>query len=209
VNIVILVVLLVILGFGVMGYRVGIVRRLVECAGLIASILLAMKFAALVNPHIVDATGLAQRPALIASWVLLLLVGLLLTRLLAAVVRKVVRATILGWLDRWGGAVLGLVMGTLLASSILIAVSHVPGGQAIQATFDEDAVGRFVFDAAPRLYQQAQRWVGGDEDELWRTVLEEAKRRAREAQEKIEEKVEEKVQQHARAQPTAANRSEL
>ncbi len=185
-NYLLILVLLAILGFGITGYKVGVVRRLVELCGLVGSILLAMKFASVINPHLVGATGLADNHALVICWIVLIVAGLLVTKLLAKGARKLISGTILGWVDRWGGALCGLGIGMLLISVILVAVSQVPGGQTIQATLDEQPVGRFIFRAAPNMYLQVQRWTGGRGDEIWEKALDEAKRHTETAKEKLE-----------------------
>jgi len=174
-----------IIGFGVMGYRVGIIRRLLEMAGLVGSILLASRLASGLTPTLVEQTGLEETPALVVTWVILVVTGLLLTRMLAWSLSKVLRVSVLGWVDRWGGAACGLLIGTLVASVILVAISQVPGGETIQVGFEKRPVGKFVFRAAPQLYLGLRELTGGGSDEVWDRFLESARERAEAARETV------------------------
>jgi membrane protein required for colicin V production len=171
VDIWVLLALAAIFFFGIVGFRDGVVKRILEIAGVLVTLVLTARFASAVQPTLVAKTGLHDGPALLLAWGLLFFAGLVLSRLLATVVRKMVRLTVLGWLDKWGGAVVGLAFGLLVTSAILVAASMVPGGERIQAAYDRVPLGRFIFYAAPTVYQEARRVAGGDVDEVWRRVL--------------------------------------
>lgn len=189
----ILLALAAIFFFGIVGFKDGVVKRILEIAGVFATLLLTARFASAVQPTVADKTGLHEGPALLLTWGVLFFAGLLLSRLLANIVRKMVRLTVLGWLDKWGGAVVGLAFGTLVTSAILVAASQVPGGERVQAAYDRVPLGRFIFYAAPNVYQQARKLAGGDIDEVWRRVLDTTKEKAAEGKEQVEDAVEEHI----------------
>ena len=194
--------------FGIMGYRDGVVKRVLEIVGVLVVLVLTARFATAVHPWVMEKTGVPEGAALLITWAGLFFAGLLLSRFLASMISKLVRLTIVGWLDKIGGAVVGLAFGTLFASVILIVISQVPGGQAVKASYEDAPLGHFIYYAAPNFYQQAHQLFGEDADELWDRVLEEtreqreaAERRAREA---VDDAVDEAKEKAADAVDKAA-----
>ena len=113
--------------------------------------------------------------------------------MIATLVSKMLRLTVLGWLDRWGGALVGIAVGTLVTSVVLVAASQVPGGQSIQTAYNRTALGQFVFYAAPSFYEQARHLSGGQVEEIWDRVLGAARESGSEVKEKVEEAAREAV----------------
>lgn len=162
----------------VLGFREGLVKRSVEFLGLVVTIILTARFAAAVNPWIMERTGLAQGSSLVLTWAVLFLAGLVLSRLLAVAVGKLVQLTVLGAVDRLGGALCGAAVGILLVSVLVVTVGQIPAAAGLKRSFTEQQFGRFVYTAAPRLYDLARRLGGGRAEEAWQRVLEDAKDQA-------------------------------
>lgn len=163
------VALLAICGF--YGWRAGVIRRLLELAGLVLAILVSARFAAAVTPWLADHSAMSEQTALLASYVLVFVVALIAVRLVAGALATVIRWTPLGWLDRLGGAVCGVMIAALLISVGLIAVSQGPGGPAVREAYLRQPVGEAIYRAAPSLYQGARRLFGGQIDELWQRAV--------------------------------------
>ena len=187
--------------FAVIGVREGVVRRLVEIAGALLTIVLTARFAARLTPGVMDMTGWSEGPALLTSWVLLIIVGFLLSRLLAVLLSKAIRLTVLGWVDRMGGLVCGALFG-LIVASLLVNVVAMIAGDGFTARLRDDPAGGFVAEVAPSIAHQARLIAGDDFAELWETVRretdqrleearDEARRRAEDAREEVEEKARE------------------
>ncbi len=157
----------VIVLFGALGWRDGLVKRVLEVAGAIAALLLTARFAGAVQPWISERTHAGPAPALLITWAVLFLLGLLASRLLAEVVSRLLRLTLLAWVDRAGGAVLGLLFGVLLASVLLVAASQIRGGAVIQAGCDRSVAGRLIYYAAPNVYIQVRQLSGGRLEAAW------------------------------------------
>ena len=184
----ILIALVVIAFFGVLGFKDGVVKRVLEIAGVLVTLVLTARFATVVQPWVVDRTGIGESAGLLLTWAALFFAGLLLSRLLANLISRMVRLTVLGWVDRWGGAVVGMALGTLVASVLLVAASSVPGGVKIQTAYDQSALGRFIFYAAPSVYEQVRKLAGADLDGVWDRSLDDAREQADKGKEKVKEK---------------------
>ncbi len=160
---------------GLFGWRAGVVRRVVELAGLVFSLLASARFAASVAPWLAAHTALNTSTSLFVSYVLVFVVGLVITWFAALAVKKAVRHTALGMVDEIGGAVCGVVIGALVISVGLIAVSQAPGGDGVRETFLRQPVGRVVYEAAPNLYIGVRKLLGGKGEDLWEKVVEQGR----------------------------------
>ena len=186
-----IIALVVIVFFGILGFKDGVIKRILEIGGVFVSLVLTARFATAAEPWVADKTGLSEGTALLVTWAALFFAGLLLSRLLANMVSKLVRLMVLGWLDRWGGALVGMALGTLVASVVLVAASSVPGGVKIQSAYDQSALGRSIFYAAPSVYEQVRKLAGSDVDAIWDRSLDKAREEADKGKEIVKEKAEE------------------
>lgn len=158
--------------FALLGWRAGLIRRVLELAGMVASILLASHYGHLLAEPLQDITGLSERLAGPLGLLVLLVALILLTRLLAWSLAKALRVSILGWLDRWGGAALGLVIGLLVCSVLLMLVCRLPVDGDLAEQVERDPVTRLVHGAAPALYTFVVRDNGDDIEKLWNRAKE-------------------------------------
>ncbi len=158
-----------ILAFTIQGFRVGLLRRLVEFAGAIGSFILATGQGPALAAHLQRWPGIPARPALYTAWIVLFVLGLIATRLIAAAAGRVVQVSFVGWLDRAGGAVCGLLAGVLVASVILVGVSRLPHCSAVRDEFCARPATRLIYRAAPNLYQAFRR-LGGDRHRVWEEI---------------------------------------
>ncbi len=179
--------------FGVVGWREGVVKRLLEIGGVVLTLILTARFATAVQPWVLTQTGVDERASLLLTWAGLFLLGALLSRLIAGLLSKLVRLTLLGWVDRFGGAVVGMAFGALLASVLLVAASAVPGGDTIQKTCQESGLGRALYYAAPRVYEGVRGWGGEDLDAIWQRSLDFARDGADQARQHVQDELQEKA----------------
>ena len=192
-NFPVLMALAAIVAFGIMGFRDGVIKRILEIVGVLVSLILTARFASAVQPWILEKTGMNEGASLLVTWAVLFFVGLVLSRMLANLISKALRLTVLGWLDKWGGALVGIALGTLVTSVILVAATQVPGGQSIQTAYDKTPVGEFIYYAAPALYEQVRRLSGGQVEEVWDRVLDQAKESGGKVKEEVGKTVDEAV----------------
>ncbi len=187
--------------FGFVGFRDGVIKRIIEVAGVLATLLLTAHFAAVVNPWMMDKTGLTEGTALLVTWAVLFFLGLVLSRVLASLLTKLVNMTVLGWVNRMGGALLGMLIGMLFASVLLQVISHVPGGQQVKAEYQRSSIGQVIYFSAPTVYQAVRDLAGGDGDDVFNRVMQRTRDAADGARQKVGESVmdaSEKARQEAK-----------
>ncbi len=162
-----LLTLALLLVFAVAGWRAGLIRRVLEFVGLVAAVLLASHYGHLVASQLEESTGLADRLAGPLGWLLLFAALLVLTRLAAWALSKALRVSVLGWLDKSGGALLGLLIGALVASVLLMLATKLPVDGDLAERIESEPLTRIVHGAAPALYGLVVRDGKDDIERLW------------------------------------------
>jgi membrane protein required for colicin V production len=138
------IVILVILGISVFsGLKVGLIKVLFTVVGIIVGIVLAGRFS---DSFAGLLTFIDPKWAKIAAFAIILVAVLIISGILAAILSKLISLVLLGWVNRLGGAVLGLVVGALFISAILaIWVKYLGIGDAVSGS----ALANFLLDKFP------------------------------------------------------------
>ena len=186
------VTLAVLLVCGGFGWRAGVIKRVIELAGVVVSVVVTARFASSVAPWVDQHTGLDVAGALVLAHILMFVAALVLVRVIASMVSKFVHWTPLGWLDKLGGALCGVLLGALVVSVGLIAVSRAPGGEKVREAYTENPVGDVIYHAAPAIYQGAHKLLGGKVDSLWHDAVEVGREVKDEAEDKAREVLEDR-----------------
>jgi membrane protein required for colicin V production len=124
----------VIFVFGLLGFRRGLIGEFFRVAalvlGLVAGFSLSGRMAAWLAGFM---PGLAGTPLRITAFIFLLVAGAGAVALVGRMVTKVVRLTILGWLDRLGGVLIGGLKGILIVGLLIWAISWLPSLQMLRS----------------------------------------------------------------------------
>jgi membrane protein required for colicin V production len=144
------------------GVRQGVVRRAVELVGLIAVFLFASRLADLLAPQLASLFGMGSSTAFYVSWAVVLVGGVVAVRLAASGMRKLVHLTLVGWLDRVGGGVLGLAFGLVLASCGFILAWTIPVSEELREEIEASEPGNMLLHLAPAVYDAGVELIGGE-----------------------------------------------
>lgn len=129
---IVIVVVIAVATFG--GLLIGLIASALSLAGIIVGIMLAGRYYLAFSQHLgfIPEENIAQIVAFA-----IILVGVMLVALaLAMVLRWAFSLIRLGWIDRIGGAVLGLAGGALLCAAVLaVWVKFVGAGTSITDSF--------------------------------------------------------------------------
>ncbi len=141
---IVIIVVALLLGFA--GLRNGIIKTAFGIAGLIGGIALAGRYygglAALLSPA--GATW-----ANIAAYAIILIATLVVAGVIGWLVAKLIHITLLGWLDRLVGFILGAFIGSLLCAAVLAIVVRYHSG--METVIAQSAVARFLMAGFPLL----------------------------------------------------------
>jgi membrane protein required for colicin V production len=136
----------------VTGYRRGFVRQVMELVGLLAAFLLGIFFASVAASFLVARFGFPYSPALVISFIVIFLVALVLFRFIAVAMQKVIGWTLLGWVDRLTGSLLGLLLGMIVTSVLIWLMLAVPLPAGLRSGIERSEVSMFLQPVAPRIF---------------------------------------------------------
>jgi membrane protein required for colicin V production len=142
-----IVIIIVVVSLGIAGLRQGLIRTVFGIAGLIGGIFLAGRY--------YDELALRLFPSgaiwgNIAAYAIILIATLVVAGVIGWLLAKLINFAALGWLDKFMGFILGVVIAGLLCAAILaIAVKFYPG---MEATINQSVIARFLVGGFPLLY---------------------------------------------------------
>ena len=132
----ILIIAIIAAGF-LYGFAKGIISELFAIAGLVIGFLVAMKYSFLIQPFLLRFIK-GETGAFVIGFILLFLLTAAAIIMIGIFFKKAIKFIRLSWLDRWVGALVGLVKGLIVVGLIsLIIVTLFPDGKAFmkQSTF--------------------------------------------------------------------------
>jgi membrane protein required for colicin V production len=126
------ILILVVLAVSVIGgLMAGVIKILFGVVGIILGVVLAGRFGGSLADKLTFISD--ARTANILSFIVIMIVVLLIAGLLAFIFKKIAEGVMLGWINRLGGAVLGLFMGMILMAAILtVSVKYAGFGGSVE-----------------------------------------------------------------------------
>ena len=99
------------------GLRIGIIKAVLSLAGLIVGVILAGHFYVPLSEQLsfISQASIAE----IVAFAIILIGVMIIASVLAALLKWTASLVMLGWINRLGGAVFGLVMGAIFCSALL------------------------------------------------------------------------------------------
>lgn len=112
-----IVIIMVIAVFTFLGLRTGLIRAVLSLAGLIVGIVLAGRYYVTFSEQLsfISQANVAK----IVAFIIILVGVLIIARVLAWLLKRITSLLMLGWVNRIGGAVFGLVLGALFCAALL------------------------------------------------------------------------------------------
>jgi len=141
-----IVIVVIAASLGLAGLLRGAIKTAFSIAGLVLGIILAGRYygplATLLSPG-------GAIWAVIAAYAIILIATMIAAGVIGWIVAKLVHVTLLGWLDRLIGGILGVGIGLLLIAAMLAIVSkYLPGSVE---TISQSALARFLIERFPLL----------------------------------------------------------
>ncbi|MEJ2720260.1 MAG: CvpA family protein [bacterium] len=134
------------------GFAKGFLEQAIELLGVVAAFIIAILFGGMVARVLADRLGVSYSPALVVASIVLFFAGLMLTHFLAKLVGRAVKMTLLGWVDRFSGAMLGLLMAMIIASLLITFSLELPLPRKTQREIQGATVSLFLRPVAGQIY---------------------------------------------------------
>ena len=133
----------------------GFARQIIELIGLIVSFLVAAVVGSWLAAFLSSNTSIPHAPSLVIAFIVVFVAGLVAFHFVAIAIQKLIHTSLLGWLDRVGGAALGLVAATLVVSVVITILYDFPLSGDLRRSLDSSTVVNFVQPIAGWLFDLA------------------------------------------------------
>ena len=164
IDITILVVLSI---FAIKGLMRGLILEVFTLAGFILGYLLALREMSTLVGLIENLVHLPPLFVSALSFLVIFIGVVLLVRWLAKLIKSVANATLIGWLDKGGGAAFGLFKGALVMSLVLLLIGLLPLPKEMTQEQERAklvgpvrSVAPAVFDLVKRTFPKTKDFVG-------------------------------------------------
>jgi len=142
-----ILIIVVLILLGVAGLRQGMIRTVFGIAGLIGGIFLAGRYYDELAARLFPSGAIWGN---IAAYAIIAIATLVVAGVIGWLLAKLINFAALGWLDKFMGFILGVVIAGLLFAAILaIIVKYYPD---MEATINESVIARFLVGGFPLLY---------------------------------------------------------
>ena len=139
------IVLIVVIAIAtLLGLRTGIIKAVLSLAGVIIGVILAGRFYVPLSEQLtfIPHAGGAK----IAAFAIILIVVMIIAGVIASLLKWAASIVMLGWVNRLGGALFGLVLGAILCGALLATWVNFLG---IGKTIADSALARLLLDYFP------------------------------------------------------------
>jgi len=151
---IVILVVLVIAAF--MGLRMGLIKAVLLLAGIIVGVVLAGHYAGPLGERLtfISSAGVAKGIA----FAVIMLAVLAVAAIVAALLTWAAKVVMLGWINRLGGAILGLFLGALFCGALLAMWVHFLG---IAEVITDSAIATVLLDRLPMVLALLPGEFGG------------------------------------------------
>jgi membrane protein required for colicin V production len=139
---IIIIVLIVVPGF--IGLKAGIIKALFTVAGVVVGVVLAGRL----SESLAGALSFISDPGIagVVAFAIILVVVMIVASIAAKLVKWAISAVLLGWVNRLGGAILGVVLGMIFCGAVLTMWVKYLG---ISSVVEESALAGVLLNGFP------------------------------------------------------------
>jgi membrane protein required for colicin V production len=145
VNMVDIILLILLVPPVLLGWKFGLIRSVLGGVALIISIVLASRFYILLADSVFDRV-FQQNVAIVLSFVVIFVFVFGAMAIVIVRLDNLVTASILNWVNKLGGAVFGLLIGSIILGALLVIITKFFGDQDF---ITESAIASFMVNKFP------------------------------------------------------------
>jgi membrane protein required for colicin V production len=139
---IVIIVVMAITAFG--GLKIGLIKAVLFLAGIIVGVILAGRYYVPLSEQL---TFISQANiAKIVAFAIILVGVMVIASVLALLLKWIASVTMLGWVNRAGGAIFGLVLGTIFCSALLATWVKFLG---VQGAITDSGLATILLDRFP------------------------------------------------------------
>jgi membrane protein required for colicin V production len=156
-------VLLGMLGYFILaGVRKGFIKQIIDFVGLVLAVVLPALYGPGVARAIVARTDWTYGAVVGFVYAVSFFAVLIGVGILGSLLKKGIRLTILGWIDKAAGGLMGLVKSALALSIILLLLLQIPWGEGVTRTIHRSRLVPVIVPLAPRTFDFMMRLLAQD-----------------------------------------------
>jgi len=150
-----------------LGLKWGLVQSVLNFVAVYVAMLVGAQFADRLVARVTDDVQNESVAAAI-GYVVIFLGVFIIAQIVGKIIRAMLTVIFLGWVDKLGGVVVGLLLGAILVTGVVTAMARVayPQDEAILVEI-EDIVSGDIEAAKERLYQELAERYGRDTLKEW------------------------------------------
>ena len=127
-----------------LGLRIGLIKAVLVLAGIIVGVVLAGHYSGPLGQRLTFIPG--EGVAKVVAFAIILVGVLIIAAVVAWLLTWAAKAIMLGWVNRLGGAIFGLLLGVLFCSALLAMWVHFVG---MEEAIAESAIAPILLDRLP------------------------------------------------------------
>jgi len=150
-----------------LGLKWGLVQAILNFIAVYAAMLVGAQVADGLVAHVTDDVQ-NESVATAIGYVVIFLSVFIIAQIVGKIIRPMLTIIFLGWVDKLGGVVVGVLLGAILVTGVVTAMARVayPQDEAILVEI-EDLVSGDIEAAKERLYQELAERYGRDTLKEW------------------------------------------
>lgn len=144
------VIVAVVAGAVIQAFRQGLIQQVVSFLGVVVGVIAAGQLYGDLSSNL-DFVGGGEQTRNLGAFVAIFAGVSVLGQLLATTVRTAASLLMLGWVDRLGGAALGLAQGLIVVQLLLIGATTFKPADAVEQGIEDSRIAPLFLERAPLL----------------------------------------------------------
>lgn len=144
-----------------LGFRRGIIAEILTLVGLVSAIFIAIFWYTELSLFLIKQFKWNQTLSNVLSFILIFLAVIIFFRLLENILSHITALLLLNWINNLGGAVFGLIRGTIIIGLILFLFNFIPLPLEIQYQIGQSTLAEFFLNGLVIVYTTLKEWLPG------------------------------------------------
>lgn len=154
-----MIILIIILFNILLGFKRGIIAEILTLFGLISAIFIAIFWYADLSSFLIKQLKWNQPLSNIVSFILIFIAVIIFFRLLENLLSHITSLLLLNWINNLGGALFGLVRGTIIIGLLLFLINFFPLPLEVEYQISQSILAEPFIDGLIFIYNSLREWL--------------------------------------------------